>query len=209
MKLEIKAGNISQIKQISKCLPEDLSSSAVLNGEPLLDYLRNILIFSGKKKTSPIKCLNKMFMLNKINAGQISGSKERILADLEYSKNEAPFEIWLDKVKLASFSDYYTALAFLKNLNPDSLNHADLVFCTKRFRATKLMNFDPKWLIAYTDDEGCAKASMFSAESPDDIIFADWGSENISVWNLETNMLAGNADENIGRTPQLIKIYAY
>lgn len=65
MKLEIKVDNISQIKQISKCLHEDLLSNAVLNGEPLLDYLRNILIFSGKKKISPIKCLNKMFILNK------------------------------------------------------------------------------------------------------------------------------------------------
>ena len=86
MKLEIKVDNISQIKQISKCLPKDLLSNAVLNGEPLLDYLRNILIFSGKKKISPIKCLNKMFILNKINVGQILDSKERILADLEYSK---------------------------------------------------------------------------------------------------------------------------
>jgi len=50
MKLEIKVNNISQIKQISKCLPKDLLSNAVLNGEPLLDYLRNILIFSGKRK---------------------------------------------------------------------------------------------------------------------------------------------------------------
>lgn len=174
MKLEIKVDNISQIKQISKCLPKDLLSNAVLNGEPLLDYLRNILIFSGKKKISPIKCLNKMFILNKINVGQILDSKERILADLEYSKNEVPFEIWLDKVKLASFSDYYAALVFLKNLNPDLLNHVDLVFCTKRVRVAKLMNFDPEWFIVYTDDEGCIKASIFSAESLDDIISADW-----------------------------------
>lgn len=197
MKLEIKAGSISQIKQISKCLPEDLLSSAVLSGEPLLDYLRNILIFSGKKKTSPIKCLNKMFMLNKINAGQISGSKERILAGLEYSKNEAPFEIRLDKARLASFSDYYAALAFLKNLNPDSPSHADLVFCTKRVRAAKLMNFDPEWLIAYAGDEGCIKASIFSAESPDDIISADWEGEYISVWNLRRNIFAGSFNEEI------------
>lgn len=197
MKLEIKVNSISQIKQISKCLPEDLLSNAVLNGEPLLDYLRNILIFSGKKKISPIKCLNKMFMLNKINVGQILGSKERILADLEYSKNEVPFEIWLDKVKLASFSDYYEALVFLKNLNPDSLSHADLVFCTKRVRVTKLMNFDPEWFIAYTGDEGCVKASIFSAESLDDIISADWEGENISVWNLRRNIFAGNFNEEI------------
>lgn len=158
-----------------------------------MDYLRNILIFSGKKKTPPIK----LFILNKINVGQILGSKERILAGLEYSKNEVPFEIWLDKVKPASFSDYYAALVFLKNLNPDSLNHVDLVFCTKRFRVAKLINFDPKWFIVYTGDEGCAKASMFSAEPLDDIIFADWGSENISVWNLEANMFVGNFNEKI------------
>lgn len=52
MKLEIKAGNIPQIKQTGKCLPKDLLSNAVLNG----DYLRNISIFSGKKKIPPIKC---------------------------------------------------------------------------------------------------------------------------------------------------------
>jgi hypothetical protein len=138
-----------------------------------------------------------MFILDKINVGQILDSKERILADLEYSKNEVPFEIWLDKVKLASFSDYYAALVFLKNLNPDSLNRVDLVFCTKRFRVTKLINFDPKRFIVYTDDEGRVKASMFSAESLDDIIFADWGSENISVRNPETNMFAGNFNEKI------------
>lgn len=132
-----------------------------------------------------------------INVGQILDSKERILADLEYSKNEVPFEIWLDKVKLASFSDYYAALVFLKNLNPDSLNHVDLVFCTKRVRVAKLMNFDPEWFIVYTDDEGCAKASIFSAESLDDIISADWEGENISVWNLRRNMFMGNVNEEI------------
>lgn len=138
-----------------------------------------------------------MFILNKINVGQILDSKERILADLEYSKNEVPFEIWLDKVKLASFSDYYAALVFLKNLNPDSLNHVDLVFCTKRVRVTKLMNFDPEWFIVYTDDEGCIKASIFSAESLDDIISADWEGENISVWNLRRNIFVGNFNEKI------------
>ena len=43
MKPEINVSNISQIRQI----PEDLLSNAVLNGEPLLDYLRNISIFSA------------------------------------------------------------------------------------------------------------------------------------------------------------------
>lgn len=59
MKLEIKVNNISQIKQISKCLPKDLLSNAVLNGEPLLDYLRNILIFSGKRKYLQLNALIK------------------------------------------------------------------------------------------------------------------------------------------------------
>lgn len=134
-------------------------------------------------------------MLNKINVGQILDSKERILADLEYSKNEVPFEIWLDSAKLAS--DYYAALVFLKNLNPDSLNHVDLVFCTKRVRVAKLMNFDPEWFIVYTDDSGCIKASIFSAESLDDIISADWEGEYISVWNLRRNIFVGNANEEI------------
>lgn len=138
-----------------------------------------------------------MFILNKINVGQILGSKERILADLEYSKNEVPFEIWLDKVKLASFSDYYAAPVFLKNLNPDSLNHVDLVFCTKRVRATKPTNFDPERFIVYTDDEGRIKASIFSAESLDDIISADWEGENISVRDLRRNIFAGNFNEEI------------
>lgn len=138
-----------------------------------------------------------MSILNKINVGQILGSKERILAGLEYSKNEVPFEIWLDKVKPASFSDYYAALVFLKNLNPDSLNHVDLIFCTKRARVAKLMNFDPEWSIVYTGGKGCIKASIFSAEPLDGIISADWEGEYISVWNLRRNIFVGNFNEEI------------
>lgn len=196
-KLEIKVNDISQIERIGKRLPKDSLSNAVLNGEPLSDYLRNILIFSGKKKISPIKRLNKTFILDKINVGQILDSKERILADSEYSKNEVPFEIRLDKVKLASFSDYYAALVFLKNPNPDSLNRVDLVFRTKRVRVTKPMNFDPERFIVYTDDDGRIEASIFSAESLDDIISADREGEYISVRNLRRNIFAGNFNEEI------------
>lgn len=59
------------------------------------------------------------------------------------------------------------------------------------------MNFDPEWFIVYTDDEGCIKASIFSAESLDDIISADWEGENISVWNLRRNIFVGNVNEEI------------
>lgn len=55
------------------------------------------------------------------------------------------------------------------------------------------MNFDPEWFIVYTDDEGCVKASIFSA----DIISADWEGENISVWNLSRNIFVGNVNEEI------------
>lgn len=81
-----------------------------------------------------------MFILNKINVGQILDLAERI--------NIVNMRFHLTFGLITSFSDYYEALVFLKNLNPDSLNHVDLVFCTK------LMNFDPEWFIVYTDDEG-------------------------------------------------------
>lgn len=197
MEIVIKVNNISQIRQIAESLPEKFLSETVLNNEPILNYLRNILIFSGKKKISPIKCLNKMFVLNQINIGQILDSKGRILADLEHSKNEVPFKIWRGVVRLASFSSYASARIFLNNLNSDSLKYIDLTFHIKRINADKLIKINPRWFVVYTDDEGCIKASIFSAESLDDIISADWEGENISVWNLRRNMFVGNFNEEI------------
>lgn len=61
MKLEIKVDNISQIKQISKCLPKDLLSNAVLNGGASFGLSPEYFNIFWKKE----KCLNKMFILNK------------------------------------------------------------------------------------------------------------------------------------------------
>lgn len=197
MEIVIKVNNISQIRQIAESLPEKFLSETVLNNEPILNYLRNTLIFHREKKIFSIEYLNKMFVLNQINIGQILDSKGRILADLEHSKNEVPFEIWCGVVRLASFSSYASARIFLNNLNSDSLKYIDLTFHIKRINADKLIKINPRWFIVYTDDEGCIKASIFSAESLDDIISADWEGENISVWNLRRNIFVGNFNEEI------------
>lgn len=138
-----------------------------------------------------------MFVLNQINIGQILGSKGRISADLEHSKNEAPFEIWRGAARLASFSSYASARIFLNNLNSDSLKYIDLTFHIKRINADKLIKISPRRLAAYADEEGEIRASIFSAESSDDIISADWEGENISVWNLRRNIFAGSFNEEI------------
>lgn len=132
MEIVIKVNNISQIRQIAESLPEKFLSETVLNNEPILNYLRNTLIFHREKKIFSIEYLNKMFVLNQINIGQILDSKGRILADLEHSKNEVPFEIWCGTVRPASFSSYASARIFLNNLNSDSLKYIDLTFHIKR-----------------------------------------------------------------------------
>lgn len=76
-----------------------------------------------------------MFVLNQINIGQI-------LADLEHSKNEVPFEIWCGTVRI-----------FLNNLNSDSLKYIDLTFHIKRINADKLIKINPRWFVVYTDEE--------------------------------------------------------
>lgn len=204
MEIVIKVNNISQIRQIAESLPEKFLSETVLNNEPILNYLRNTLIFHREKKIFSIEYLNKMFVLNQINIGQILDSKGRILADLEHSKNEVPFEIWCGVVRLASFSSYASARIFLNNLNSDSLKYIDLTFHIKRINADKLIKINPRWFVVYTDEEGEIQASIFSAESLDDIISADWEGENISVWNLRRNMFVETLTkkfENIGRIP--------
>ena len=197
MEIVIKVNNISQIRQIAESLPEKFLSETVLNNEPILNYLRNTLIFHREKKIFSIECLNKMFVLNQINIGQILDSKGRILADLEHSKNEVPFEIWCGTVRLASFSSYASARIFLNNLNSDSLKYIDLTFHIKRINADKLIKINPRWFVVYTDEEGEIQAAMFLSESLDKIISGSWEGENISVWDLRRNMFVGNFNEEI------------
>lgn len=64
MEIVIKVNNISQIRQIAESLPEKFLSETVLNNEPILNYLRNTLIFHREKKIFSIEYLNKMFVLN-------------------------------------------------------------------------------------------------------------------------------------------------
>lgn len=164
MEIVIKVNNISQIRQIAESLPEKFLSETVLNNEPILNYLRNTLIFHREKKIFSIEYLNKMFVLNQINIGQILDSKGRILADLEHGKNEVPFEIWRGMVRLASFSGYASARIFLNNLNSDSLKYIDLTFHIKRINADKLIKINPRWFVVYTDEEGEIRAAMFLSE---------------------------------------------
>jgi hypothetical protein len=197
MEIVIKVNNISQIRQIAESLPEKFLSETVLNNEPILNYLRNTLIFHREKKIFSIEYLNKMFVLNQINIGQILDSKGRILADLEHSKNEVPFEIWCGVVRLASFSSYASARIFLNNLNSDSLKYIDLTFHIKRINADKLIKINPRWFVVYTDEEGEIQAAMFLSESLDEIISGSWEGENISVWDLRRNIFVGNLNKGI------------
>lgn len=162
-----------------------------------MNYLRNTLIFHREKKIFSIEYLNKMFVLNQINIGQILDSKGRILADLEHSKNEVPFEIWCGVVRLASFSSYASARIFLNNLNSDSLKYIDLTFHIKRINADKLIKINPRWFVVYTDEEGEIQAAMFLSESLDEIISGSWEGENISVWDLRRNIFVGNLNKGI------------
>lgn len=168
--IAIKVNNISQIRQIAESLPGKFLSETVLDNEPVLNYLRNTLIFHREKKIFSIEYLNKMFVPNQINTGQVLGSKGRILAGLEHSKNEVPFKIWRGMAGLASFSSYAPARAFLNNLNSDSLKYIGLTFHIKRINADKLIKINPRWLAVYTDEEGGAQAAMFLSESLDEII---------------------------------------
>ena len=168
--IAIKVNNISQIRQIAESLPGKFLSETVLDNEPVLNYLRNTLIFHREKKIFSIEYLNKMFVPNQINTGQVLGSKGRILAGLEHSKNEVPFKIWRGMAGPASFSSYAPARAFLNNLNSDSLKYIGLTFHIKRINADKLIKINPRWLAVYTDEEGGAQAAMFLSESLDEII---------------------------------------
>lgn len=197
MEIAIKADNISQIRQIAESLPEKFLSETVLNNEPILNCLRNTLIFHREKKIFSIERLNKMFVLNQINIGQISGSKGRILADLEHSKNEVPFEIWRGTVRPASFSSYASARIFLNNLNSDSLKYIDLTFHIKRINADKPIKINPRRLAACTDEEGEIQAAMLLSESLDEIISGSREGENISVRGLRRNIFAGNPGKGI------------
>ena len=193
----IKVNNISQIRQIAESLPEKFLSETVLNNGPILNYLRNTLIFHREKKIFSIERLNKMFVPDQINTGQVLGSKGRILAGLEHSKNEVPFEIWRGMARLASFSSYAPARVFLNNLNSDSLKYIDLTFHIKRINADKLIKINPRWFAVYTDEEGGVQAAMFLSELLDEIISGSREGENISVWGLRRNIFAGNLDKGI------------
>lgn len=51
MDLLIKVNNISQIRQITKSLPQDILKQAVVDEKPVLSYLWNTPVFSNKDGT--------------------------------------------------------------------------------------------------------------------------------------------------------------
>lgn len=114
MDLLIKVNNISQIRQITKSLPQDILKQAVVDEKPVLSYLWNTPVFSNKDGMFSVENVNREFILS--NTGVLQDANDRVLAYLDNSKADFPFEVWYKQLKLASFKSYCGLQIFLSNL---------------------------------------------------------------------------------------------
>jgi hypothetical protein len=127
MDLLIKVNNISQIRQITKSLPQDILKQAVVDEKPVLSYLSN------KDGMFSVENVNREFILS--NTGVLQDANDRVLAYLDNSKADFPFEVWYKQLKLASFKSYCGLQIFLSNLCRESLGHIDVYFLTGKIPA--------------------------------------------------------------------------
>lgn len=127
MDLLIKVNNISQI---TKSLPQDILKQAVVDEKPVLSYLWNTPVFSNKDGMFSVENVNREFILS--NTGVLQDANDRVLAYLDNSKADFPFEVWY---KLASFKSYCGLQIFLSNLCRESLGHIDVYFLTGKIPA--------------------------------------------------------------------------
>lgn len=197
MELLIQVKNISQIRQIAESLSEDVLVQSTLNGEPLTDYLQNNPIFSGKNGVFSVECLCTEFILNSLNVGQLLNPKEQVIADLEHAKINNLFEVWHDRIKLASFSNYYGLQIFLGNLHRESLPFIDVHFLNECIRGDKLMRDKPRWFLQYSEETGRYSDALFSSEPLDDLILKDWGCDYMSIWDLNHGIFRGILNNKI------------
>lgn len=197
MDLLIKIDNISQIRSIAESLPEDILKQAVVNGKPVLNYLRNTPVFSGKNGMFSVECLNREFISNRINAGVLLDSNERVLAYLDQAKINANFEIWHKESKLAVFTTYYGVQIFLGNLCTESLGDIDVYFLTGRIAGDVLMKSKPRWFIQYKNENNHLETQMFMSKPLDEIISDFNGMENMNIWDLNTNIFMGSFNKGI------------
>lgn len=114
MDLLIKVNNISQIRQITKSLPRDILKQAVVDEKPVLSYLWNTPVFSNKDGMFSVENVNREFILS--NTGVLQDANDRVLAYLDNSKADFPFEVRYKQLKLASFKSYCGLQIFLSNL---------------------------------------------------------------------------------------------
>lgn len=89
MDLLIKVNNISQI---TKSLPQDILKQAVVDEKPVLSYLWNTPVFSNKDGMFSVENVNREFILS--NTGVLQDANDRVLAYLDNSKADFPFEVW-------------------------------------------------------------------------------------------------------------------
>lgn len=134
MDLLIKVNNISQIRQITKSLPQDILKQAVADEKPVLSYLWNTPVFSNKDGMFSVENVNREFILS--NTGVLQDANDRVLAYLDNSKADFPFEVWYKQLKLASFKSYCGLQIFLSNLcRGQSPGHIDVYFLTGKIPA--------------------------------------------------------------------------
>lgn len=147
MDLLIKVNNISQIRQITKSLPQDILKQAVVDEKPVLSYLWNTPVFSNKDGMFSVENVNREFILS--NTGVLQDANDRVLAYLDNSKADFPFEVWYKRLKLASFKSYRGLQIFLSNSRGESLGHIDVYFLTGEIPANIFL-----WFIQYKDENG-------------------------------------------------------
>lgn len=103
--------------------------------------------------------------------------------------------------RLASFSSYAPARAFLNNLNSDSLKYIDLTFHIKRINADKLIKINPRWFAVYTDEEGGARLQC-SYPNHWTKLFQEVGKDPFGAWEeIYLRETLTKESKNIGRTP--------
>ena len=141
MDLLIKVNNISQIRQITKSLPQDILKQAVVDEKPVLSYLWNTPVFSNKDGMFSVENVNREFILS--NTGVLQDANGRVLAYLDNSKADFPFEVWYKQLKLASFKSYCGLQIFLSNLCRESLGHIDVYFLTGKIPANIFLEVYP------------------------------------------------------------------
>lgn len=142
-----------------------------------------------------VENVNEEFILS--NTGVLRDANERVLAYLDNSKADFPFEVWYKQLKLASFKSYRGCQIFLGNFCKESLGHIDVYFLTGKIPADIFLKWKPWWFIQYKDENGQLERSVFSSAALKEILSDFRGRENISIWDLNGNKFVGSLNKEI------------